>query len=539
MFASARTAWHWLVSDGVILVAADHPWTGRVLQAIGGDPSPRLPLFLVEGSHIVLVDPSPLTTLPGSAQRRNLGDVLNTASGEVYVHRSMLVIEHGAIVPNALPFDTKVVVREAVVAGLPSAVTTVVPDVRIHAGAEWWRMNVTGVGTGPGSTTSPTSTPASPGGVVPARSGQILLVCPDTNKYVSGCEGVMAPPVRCSIELEAGTPIADAVTRAREAFAQVRCSGSRCGLPAGRRAGRRDSTLWSALAADHVEGLRSLKRATLALRRCTEYLDEAGADHISLRLLRAGIRSFLGDHCGAGGDAAAIRIALGSQPHALTPDDSARLHRVEGLSAADRGDLGGAAGHLDAARRIFLEAGNQAGVAAVEFDRLLLEVQQGQEQAVFDVFSGEPPQTVSDYLLLASALRCQLRYEDASQVLLRGAVDHDLDPALRWHVLYDLILLLRLTRQDNVAQRLLPLLRAAAAASADPVAAAAAADRLCAAGAPSDALSPQFDRRVQHARRLILDTRLDEAGSLLGELHSHARTDRDISTWHLAAGELS
>ena len=348
----------------------------------------------------------------------------------------------------------------------------------------------------------------------------------------------MPPPARRTIELEPGTPVADAVTRAREAFAQADAAGVDAAYQQAVWLAVEDPTLWSALTADHVEGLRALKRATLALRRCNEYLDEAGADHISLRLLRAGIRSFLGDHSGAGADAAAIRIALGSQPHALTPDDSARLHRVEGLSAANRGDLDGAAGHLDAARRIFLGVGNQAGVAAVELDRLLLKVWQGQAQAVSDVLSSEPPQTVSDYLLLASALRRQLRYEEAFQVLLRGAADHDLDPALRWHVLYDLILLLRLIRQDNVAERLLPLLQEAVAASADPVAGAAAVARLSAAGAPSDALSPRFDRRVQHARRLIIDTRLDEAGSLLGELRSRARTDRDISTWHLAAGEL-
>jgi len=176
-------------ADRVILVAADHPWAGRVLQVIGA--SQHLPLFRVEGSHVVVIDPSTLTILPDSAQRMSLEEVFNTGSDDIYVHRSVLVIEDGAIVPNALPFDTKVVVRKAMVAGLPDSVATALqPDVRIHGGAEWWRMNGTGIRTGPANTTSPTSTPtpASPGGAVPASSGQILLVCPDTNEHVPGCE---------------------------------------------------------------------------------------------------------------------------------------------------------------------------------------------------------------------------------------------------------------------------------------------------------------------------------------------------------------
>lgn len=348
----------------------------------------------------------------------------------------------------------------------------------------------------------------------------------------------MPPPARRPIELEPGTPVADAVLRGRDAFARADAATGDAayheavGLTVG------NLTLWSALAVDNAAQLLASGRAALALERCNEYLDEVGGDHIPLLLLRAEIRSSIGDHSGAGADAAAIRTALSGQPNSVSPDDSARLHRVEGLSAAGRGDFDGAAGHLDAAGQIFREVGNQPGVAAIELDRLLLDVRQGKEQAVSDVLSGEPPQTVSEYLLRAVALRRQLRYEEAFQVLLRGIADHDPDPALRLPVLYELILLLRLLRQDEVAERLLPLLQEAAAVSPDPRVGAAALARLSAAGAPSDAISPQFDRRVQHARRLIIETRLDEAESLLRGVRSRARTDRDISTWHLAAGEL-
>jgi CHAT domain len=346
----------------------------------------------------------------------------------------------------------------------------------------------------------------------------------------------MPAPTRRPIELQPGTPVADAVIRARAAFARADAAGfdaayqQAVGLAAG------DPALWPALATNHAEGLRKLGRVTLALQRCTEYVD-VGPSHLSLRLLRAQIRSAVGDHRGAGADALAIRSALAGQSHGLTQDDSARLHRVQGLAAADSGDLDKAVNHLDAARRDFLEAGNQTGAAAIELDRLQIEVWQGNESAVSDVLSGEPPQTVSDCLLLAVALRRQLRYEAAFLVLWRG-VDHDIDPALGWHVWYELILLLRLMRQHELAQRLFPSLRAAATVSADPMAAAEEMTRLSAAGASSDALSPRFDRRVQHARRLITEARLEEAKLLLDELHPLARTDRDISTWHLAAGEL-
>ncbi len=348
----------------------------------------------------------------------------------------------------------------------------------------------------------------------------------------------MPPPARRPIELEPGTPLADAVSRALDALARSDAAGMDAAYRQAAAPAAGDPALWPALAADHIEGLRKLGHVTLALRRCNDYLNQAGANHVPLRLQRAQLLSFIGDHAGAGADAAAVRAVLGHQPDSLTGADSARLHRVEGLWAADRGDLGRAARHLDAAQQLFLAAGDEVGVAAITLDRRGIEAQQGQQQAVIEVLAGEPPQTVSDYWLLAVALRRQLRYEEALQVLLRCAADYGLDPALGWHVLYDLIVLLRLTRQDDFAEQLLPMLAQAVAACPDPVAGNAAVARLSAAGAPGDAFSPQFERRVQQARRLIIETRLEEAGQLLGELRPDARTDRDLSTWHLAAGEL-
>lgn len=348
----------------------------------------------------------------------------------------------------------------------------------------------------------------------------------------------MPPRERGSIELDAGTPVANAVTRADDAFTRADAAAVDRAYQQAVRLAAGDPTLWPVLAGHHAERLRRLGRGTLALRRCTEYVRQAGPNGIALRVQCAEIRSYLGDHSAAGADAAAIRAALGSQPAALPPDEDARLHRVEGLSAADRGERDTAIRHLDVAWGIFLAADDRAGMAIIELDRLGLDVRDGEERAVLDVLSGAPPQTASEYRLRAMALRRQARYEEAFEVLLRGILDHNLDPALRWPVLYDLIVLLRLIRQDGVAERLIPLLADLAPVSADPGAVAAAVARLSADGAPSDAVSPQFDRRVQQVRRLIIDLRLDKAESLLIKCRSQASTACDTATWHLGAGEL-
>ncbi|MGH3983701.1 MAG: hypothetical protein ACRDST_13715 [Pseudonocardiaceae bacterium] len=163
-------------ADEVILATADHPWTNRMQQAIGPDSAQQAPLFRIEGDRLLHVDLSELTVRPDSAQRRNLDELLDT-SGDIYFPRSMLTIENGVIVRDALPRDANVIVQEAVAADQPSAQGTIwQPDIRIHEGAEWWRMSGTGTNASPGS------------GTVPVPSGQVLLVCPDTDENIAGCE---------------------------------------------------------------------------------------------------------------------------------------------------------------------------------------------------------------------------------------------------------------------------------------------------------------------------------------------------------------
>src|SRR5262245_28778901 len=149
----------------------------------------------------------------------------------------------------------------------------------------------------------------------------------------------MPPPVRSPIELEPGIPVATEVTRGHDAFTRADAAAVDGAYREAARLAAGDPTLWLALAVEHTERLRTLGRAILALQRCTEYVRQAGPNEVPLRVQRAEIRSYLGDHSGAGHDAAAIRAVLGSQLDSLTPDDDARLHRVEGLSAADRGEL--------------------------------------------------------------------------------------------------------------------------------------------------------------------------------------------------------
>lgn len=349
---------------------------------------------------------------------------------------------------------------------------------------------------------------------------------------------MMPPADKRLVDLEPGTLVAAAVARANQAFLQADVTGVDDAYCEATRLAADNPPLWSQLAIDHAERLRILRHASLAQQRCEKYLRQAGPNAITLRIQRAEIYCSLGNHTHAGTEAAAIRNTLDSQPYPLNPDDNARLHRVEGLSAAARGNITGAIRHLDAAWEIFVENDDPAGIAAIELDRLIIDVRENVTQAISEAFEREAPQTVPQYCLLALAFRRQLRYEEALMVLLRAAISPDLDPALRWSVLYDLLVVLRLLRQDNVAERLLPLLEEAVTLSADPIEAAAAVARVSGVDVPIDTVSPQFDRRIQQVRRLITDTKLDHAESLLIELRSQAHTDRDISTWHLAAGEL-
>jgi tetratricopeptide (TPR) repeat protein len=349
----------------------------------------------------------------------------------------------------------------------------------------------------------------------------------------------MTPP----FELEPGTPLAGAISRGQQAFAHADVPGGDAAyreavglVPAG------EPALWAALAVDHVAELHAEGGITPALKRCDEYLRAAEGRHlqeasISLRLLRAEIRSSVGDHAGIDADLAPIRSALQHANGLLTPDETARLHRLEGLVAAAQGRLREAERHLQEAERIFAGQDDRAGVDAIGRDRLMIAVRYGDESGVASVVDGPSPRTVPDHLLLALALKGQVRYEEAIRVL-QGVLALDLDPAWRFTVIRELFVLLRLTADDEAADGLLPLLREAASLSPDPEAAAAVVERFSVGSGPGADGDPAFDATLQRARRLIVEGRLDEAERLVVELRPRTQAGPDVASWHLAAGEL-
>ncbi|SMD27614.1 CHAT domain-containing protein [Kibdelosporangium aridum] len=339
-----------------------------------------------------------------------------------------------------------------------------------------------------------------------------------------------------TVELDPDDPIAKALVRAQAAFARADPSGvdaayaQAVGLAAGNAGTRR------ALEVDHVGRLHALAAASLTISRCDEYLAAEPGHHI-VRLVRAEAHSSAGDHTSAATDAATIRSSLGDPSLALKPDDHARLLRVEGLAAADRDDLDTAAAKLSAARHLFLLAGNEAGAAAIDRDRVLIAVRLGEEPVPPELLPREP-QTVDDYLLLAMSLKRQLRYEEALVMVLRGVVSDDVDRALRLPLLAELVVLLHLTGQRAAAERLSPLLAEAAEDWPDRTAAKEWLARLSFDTPANAPLSPRFGQAVQHARRMIDADRLDEAENLLVHWRDRAGTARDGCTWRLAAGEL-
>lgn|GEM_PF-2187464 len=368
----------------------------------------------------------------------------------------------------------------------------------------------------------------------------------------------MNPLARPTV-VEPGTPLAAALAEAEAARAQANAgqvdAAFRAAVEAAAPGGERDD-LWLLLAADHVAALRALGSLALALRRCDHYLTEAapaGAGRLVLWLERAELRLAVGDAQGAGVDARAVRAAVrdraavrgGTAVEAgedeLPDGDRGRLLRVEALAAADEGDLATAERLLDAAAEAFGTAGDDAGTAVIDRDRALLAVREGLAPYVTDVVAAAWPETVAGRFRLALALRRQLRYEEAAQVMLDVVANPDLDLALRLPALSEMAALLLALRSDRAAQALRPALDDATAHWPDPVAAASwVADLLSAGGDPP--AGPGFARAVRRVQRLTVEGRLDEAELEMAELAELAVPPplaQDRAVWCLAAGELS
>ncbi|MEV6718063.1 TIR domain-containing protein [Lentzea sp. NPDC051208] len=299
---------------------------------------------------------------------------------------------------------------------------------------------------------------------------------------------------------EPGTPLADAVKAARSAALR----GNVLGVDL---AYARAAKISPAVAHDHCATLLNLGAITRAAQRCDEYLS-TGND-TTLRILRTQIRSAATDHVAAERDVRELRKLK------LTELEQARLARVAALAAADRYDYPTAESELDAAERHFRRAGRPEHLEHIGRDRLLLDVRRGTRVSKL---RDRTPRTPAEFLQRAAALRREVWYEEALAVMTRCVTSYQIEPALRFAVLYELTVLLVMTRQAGTARRLFPLL----AAAAGPEVISQLPDA-------TQALRPE--RRLTHVRRLIARDELLKAEGMLGEGNS--------PLWHLTAAELA
>ncbi|SER92472.1 TIR domain-containing protein [Lentzea albida] len=302
------------------------------------------------------------------------------------------------------------------------------------------------------------------------------------------------------MRIEPGSPLADAVKAARSAALR----GNVLGVDL---AYEKAAKISPAVAHDHCSTLLNLGAIAKAAQRCDEYL-QAGND-TTLRVLRAQIRSAATDHTAAEHDVRELRRLK------LTELEQARLARVAALAAADFYDYPTAESELDAAERHFRRAGRPEYLEHIGRDRLLLDVRRSTRVAKL---GDRTPRTPMEFLQRAAALRREVRYEEALALMTRCVTSYQIEAALRFAVLYELTVLLVMTRQAGAARKLFPLLVAAAGPEV--------VSRLPDA---TQALSPE--RRLSHVRRLIAEDELLKAEGMLGEGNS--------PLWHLTAAELA
>jgi tetratricopeptide (TPR) repeat protein len=302
------------------------------------------------------------------------------------------------------------------------------------------------------------------------------------------------------MEIEPGTPLANAIKAAQAAARR----GDVHGID---HAYREAAKITWAIAHDHCAALLNHGAIATAAQRCDEYLTRN--DDIELRVLRAQIRSAATEHAQAAQDVRELRKLE------LTELQQAMLARVAALAAADRFDFPTAESELDAAERHFHRAGHTEHLETIGDDRVLLDVRRGSH---VPKINGRTPHTPAEFLLRAAVLRREVRYEEALALMTRCVTSYEIEPSLRFAVLYELTVLLVMTRQAGAARRLFPLLVAAAG----PEVISKLPDA-------TQALNPE--RRLDHVRRLIADDRLSTAEGLLGEGNS--------ALWHLTKAELS
>jgi len=352
------------------------------------------------------------------------------------------------------------------------------------------------------------------------------------------------------IEILGGTPLADSIAAAQQAMAAGDYHQATdyyhqalTQLPAGVEQPAIRRSLW----VEHVGGLIRFEQMTLAQKQAEAYLETAASardqpGEAELLLLLAEIMAAQGRWGGCRQLLDQLTGKLAAIPDLgdLSPDYTPRLTRLSGLLAAEESDFAQAGRLLNEALAAFTAQQNSRGQQLITHDLQRLALQAGSAPAVDNILSHTPNvQTTSDLLLVARALRRDSRFEAAAR-LIEERLRTPLDPALRFPLLHELVLLRQILADEESIRRLLPQLEAAAAQAANPAQAQAAVARLRHWSTEGFSLSSgtDFQTQLYNVRAFIQQQQLAQAEPLLRTLRPQAATPRQAAYWSLVAGEL-
>lgn len=349
-----------------------------------------------------------------------------------------------------------------------------------------------------------------------------------------------------AIDIPAGTPLATAVQAAQRLLAAGRYEDAsaayqRALIETGE--GPTKAALRRALWEEHTGGLLAQEALHEAIGTARRYLEAArqtedSESEFALLLLLGEALAAQGDWPGCFHVLDEIH-GLAQFSHLLGKEHLPALLRLEGLAAFERDDHATAWSLLTRAREGFKAAGEVRATQNVEQDLSMLKLSLAGERTADETPLSTLPESISLVLLAALALRRQGRYEAAAELLTRR-LGYDVEPALRFPLLHDLVLLLQILGDQKRVAALLPLLEEAASEAGDPREARAATERIAhfLKGGTAPTGSMGFEGRLHDARALVRDGDLSAAEKSLLELRGQAAFPRFAVYWSIAAGEL-
>lgn len=351
------------------------------------------------------------------------------------------------------------------------------------------------------------------------------------------------------IDIQIGTLLASAVQQAQEAMETGEYQQAAISYQQALTRLTDTSTpivVQRALWVEHVGGLlrhEQLSEATAYAKEYIAFAQESGDKQAELRL-----QVLFGEALAAQDKwhncrriLATIMSELDKRPglDRLLGDQRPHLIRLQALEVEQQGNFALAELLLHEAADAFAIANNPFGQRTVTNDLRRLGLLAGNVAIVNEVLSIENIQSTYELLLLARALRRDARYETALRLLM-NRLDYDVEPALRYPLLHELVLLYQTLADREMVQRLLPLLREAVSDAAEPNEAYAAVKRLCDWQEEGFTISQGtgFEARLHNVRALIQNENLAQAEKVLKQLRSEAKTPRLSAYWSLIAGEL-